>query len=408
MNLLASHTHSSLARSCLLASFLAAAALAASAGPQQAPAWVPNETLVSPQFDLLDPEYSQSRARITWVDSVGSLWIAAIDRDTGMFLPTNGKGVLVDPDAMATGDLQIIGNGPEWLMSNRPDQIVYTKFLPGRAHTRENARLALAAQRSDGSWGYQMLGDLPRNAPYASKDAGDAAPRISYVDRLGNHYWREVSPRSTENLVADYPQSYYSMRFVQGQRATVFLAPDANGQKQVFRYWLDSQALEQITTDSRHESTSNVPWMWAAPEFGNQVLMATLTDNDTVLSVYKQTDASIPAWSVIYTATAPGGGTLGSPEPFVYGGKSYLFMHATVGSEINASRILLSNVDAANPMMRQLTPDLPLRTRRDPEVFITSSGPKMYYNRFRPSLTWCIPCSEGIFMSDSGLGPPAP
>jgi hypothetical protein len=369
--------------------------------------WRPNEAVVAPQYDLLDPEFSQTRAQIAWVDSAGSLWLASVNRDTGMIEPANGKGTLIDADAMTSADLAIIGNGPEWLRHDGLDQIVYTKFVPGRPHTRANARLALAAQRPDGSWGYQFLGNEPRNAPYASKDARDRAPRISYVDPFGNHYWRDVYTQ-TETLVAAYPRSYYSMRFVQGERATVFLAPAADGSRQVFRYALDTQTLEQITFDSGHDDTTNVPWMWRAPDFGNGILMATLVDHDKELRVYAQLDPSSAAWSVVYSAREPSGGTLGSPEPFVHDGKSYLFMHATAGGATNPSRIFLSNVDAANPMFVQLTPDLPQRTRRDPEVFVTRSGPKIYFNRLVPLDGACPGCPDGIFMTDTGLGAASP
>lgn len=390
------------------AAWLCACLLAWAGAGAAPPAWVPNETVAAPQFDLLDPEYSQSRGRVAWVDSTGNLWLAAIDRSSGLFVPSNGKGVLVDANAMTAGDLKVIGNGPEWLVNSGPDQIVYTKFLPGQPHNRASARLALAAQKPDGSWSTQFLGNQPRNAPYASKDPGDASPRISYVDPAGNHYWRDAWNAGTETLVAPYPASYYSMRFVQGQRAATFFAPAADGSTQAFRYWLDSGAIEQLTFDGGYEGTTNVPWMWQAPDFGNDDLLATLAYGDTELRVYRKLDPASPVWTVIYTASAPDGGMLGSPEPFVHNGRSYLFMHATAGGAANASRIYLSNVDAANPMFRQLTPDTPNRTRRDPEVFVTSSGPRIYYNRFVPSNGWCPACSEGIYMTDTGLGPAAP
>ena len=392
-----------LARAGLLVCFMGSAGQAL-AQPAVAVQWQRNEVSVAPQFDLIDPEYSQTRARAVWVDSAGSLWLAKVDRDTGMYDPPDGKGTLVDADAMTTADLKLVGNGPEWLGTAGLDQIVYTKFVPGRPHTRPNARLALAVQQADGSWTHRFLGNAARNAPYASSDPDDATPRISYVDSLGNHYWREVADAQTETLVGAYPQSFYSMRFVRGQRAAVFLAPAADGTQQVHRYWLDTQVLEQITTDGGHDETTNVPWMWQAPDFGDRFLVAALVDGDRELRVYAQLDPALPVWSVVYTAREPSGGTLGSPEPFVYDGKSYLFMHASAGSETNPSRIYLSNVDAAAPMFAQLTPDSPRRSRRDPEVFVTRTGPKIYYSRIVPPDGACSGCSEGVFMTDPGLG----
>jgi len=82
---------------------------AVSALPLVASAQVaPSESLVSAQRDLIDFEFSQSRAAIAWCDKDGNLWTADVNRDTGLFVPSNGKGTLVDADAMTTGDLALI------------------------------------------------------------------------------------------------------------------------------------------------------------------------------------------------------------------------------------------------------------------------------------------------------------
>src|SRR5690348_1343882 len=43
---------------------------------------VANESPVVLQSDFVDPEYSQARADVTWVDKSGALWVAGVDRDT--------------------------------------------------------------------------------------------------------------------------------------------------------------------------------------------------------------------------------------------------------------------------------------------------------------------------------------
>src|SRR5204863_147969 len=48
--------------------------------------WMPNETLVSPQPDLFDMEFSQARAQFCWSDEGGALWI-------GNGYPVTGNGV---------------------------------------------------------------------------------------------------------------------------------------------------------------------------------------------------------------------------------------------------------------------------------------------------------------------------
>ena len=81
--------------------------------------WVPNETQVSPTPDLIDFEFSQSRAQLCWNDEIGNLWIGNVDRATGDFVPADGKGILVDPDSMRYADAQKTKNGPEWLSTSQ-------------------------------------------------------------------------------------------------------------------------------------------------------------------------------------------------------------------------------------------------------------------------------------------------
>lgn len=395
------------------AAFLTLSSLPAFAQPM-AMAFTANESQVTPQADMIDPEFSQARARITWVDKVGSLWIASVDRATGLFVPSNGKGLRVDADAMTTADLKLIANGPEWLTSASTDQIVYTKFVPGQPRTMANARLAVAAQGAGGAWSSRLLSSkLPRNAPYASSDPGDTSPRISYIDDIGNHYWRDVNNPASETLVTWFPPTFYlSMRFVRGARATVFTAPDANGVAQVFRYGLDTQAMEQISFDGGHGDTRSAPWMWQAPEFGNEYVMAALVKSDKELRVYRQVDKTSPVWQVIYRATHPTGGSMNSMEPFTHNGKSYLFTAVKVPPHTFASAVYLSSIDAQKPVFRQLTPPATLRSRKDPEVFVTNAGPFIYFNRADPSLVHpgqllenCLQCSEGVYRANTGLGP---
>src|SRR5258705_4584647 len=96
--------------------------------PASAAGWVPNEPLVSSQIDLIDPEYSQSRAQFVWNDELGNLWVGNVDLDTGNFVPWDGKGILVDLDSMTYADKNKTWNGPEWISTPEGDHILYTKF----------------------------------------------------------------------------------------------------------------------------------------------------------------------------------------------------------------------------------------------------------------------------------------
>ncbi len=367
----------------------------------------PNESQVTTKIDLFDPEYNQKRAKIAWVDARGSLWVAAIDRKTGLFKPSNGKGVLVDPDALNSNDLKLIGNGPEWLPSAGADRLVYTKFLAGKPHTYENARIAMAEQDpTTGKWSHRFLTDKPTYRAYASADPDDPAPRVTYVDPDGNPYWREVDNSATEAVVPGMQAPrVLALRFSSGERAVVMVT-EIDGRKQIARWWHDEQRFEQLTFDGDHETTSS-PFIWKAPEFGDDDVLVVTADNAREVRIYRQLDKSSPVWTIVHRVRAPIVDTkLSSAEPFVFDGKSYVFMLGVVPPNAYASTIFLANIDASAPMFRQLTPDLPLRTRTDPEVFITSTGPSIYYYRADRSDVKPCPCYEGIWRTDTGLRAP--
>ena len=75
------------------------------------------------------------------------------------------------------------------------------------------------------------------------------------------------------------------------------------------------------------------------------------------------------------------------------------------------SEIWISNIDAATPLFKRISDNTVLRTRTDPEVFITTKGPLIYYNRLvpddgsgRPRPCRNSACSDGIYRADPGLG----
>lgn len=393
-----------LGRRSACAALLAALFLASAPSGFAQQSFVPSEALVTSRVDLFDMEFNQKRAKIAWVDAGGKLWVAAVDRKTGLFKPSNGQGVLVDADALTSADLKKIGNGPEWLLGSGADRIVYTKFPPGLDHTLENARIAMAEQNPTTlQWSTRFLSDLPRNRPYASTDPVDPAPRVSYIDAASNPYWREVDNPATETLIPAMSGSRaLAVRFVQGQRSVIYPSK-INGLQQVVRYWLDTGELEQLTFDDGVQPSSS-PFMWKAPEFGGDYVLMASAIGSTEVRIYRHVDKSRPEWTVVHRIVAPAPGTkLASAEPFVFNGKSYIFMSGVVPPNDYASVIYLANIDAATPLFRQLTPDTPLRTRADPEVFVTSTGPFVYFYRADRTTKPPCPCYDGIFMSDTGL-----
>ena len=384
----------------VLVPFLVAAWGLASAG------WLPNETQVSAQPDLIDFEFSQSRAQICWNDETGNLWIGNVDRATGAFVPADGKGILVDSASMRFDDARKTKNGPEWVLTAQGDFIVYTKYVG--YHTDGNSRLGLAQTAPNGQWYGGLLGpDYARKGPYGSATPGDPAPRITYVDNSENHYWRELWNQSTEQTLPDIPASNYPVRHVVGARALVY--PLAVGAvDQAFYRDLDTGVTQQLTFDagSKYEI-----WMWQAPEFGNEFVFMTLVDQ-VELRLYRKlagADGQL-RWTAIHSRMAPEGNKIFSPEPFTYAGRSYILMSQSVRPNKFHSEIWIANIDNATPLFRRISDNSLLRTRTDPEVFITDAGPMIYYNRLIPDdgllrakACRSLSCSEGVFRADPGI-----
>ena len=375
--------------------------------------FVPNEQLISMQRDLIDVEYNQLRAQFTWCDMNGNLWIGKVDPVSGFFKPANGKAILVDSDAMTVSDLAITFNGPEWISSAEGDKIVYTKFAAGMSHTAARARLAVAKELASGSWTVEILPGRPRLSPYASEELMDPSPRITYTDNKENHFWRELDDAATEHGIP-LPPSVKSVRFVRGHRAVIFSTP-VGSVSQVFLYEIDTQVLSQLTYDGGQKDLQTVPWMWRAPEFSDDFVFMTVVDNAEIRFYrfdpsYSELDlGNAAAWSKAYSIALPANTKIASPEPFIYLGKSYLFFAMTEEPNNFPSSIWLANIDSSNPIFRTLNNGI-LRVRSDPELFVTASGPYIYYNRYNqtvnPDSPYCAACSEGVFRAFTGLPSP--
>ena len=92
----------------------------------------------------------------------------------------------------------------------------------------------------------------------------------------------------------------------------------------------------------------------------------------------------------------------------MHNSKSYLLFTASKPPATYPSAIFLTGIDEASPTPVQLTPDVPLRIRTDPEVFVANDGPYIYYNRaiiVGDGNQYCLPCNEGLYRTYTGLPP---
>lgn len=372
----------------------------------------PNERLVSPNPGLIDLEFSQERAKIAWTDQHGVLWLGGVNPATGAFEPLSGQGQQIATGTVSKMNM-FLWNGPEWISMASGDQLYYSYYIKGKAPTAQNTRMALAILDAGSQLKeIRKLGpNAPRMADISSQTPGDRNAQIMYFDPYYNHYWRNVVDAASEQIMPFLPAEDKAWRFATGIRAMLYTSP-VSGTPQVFRYMLDTAISEQLTFDDGVKDVGRtVPWMWPAPEFGGEFVFSTFV-NESELRVYRElagTDGT-STWNLIYSASMPAGRAAGSPQWFTYNGKSYLYWVAYLGTNTFPSEVWISNIDAANPLLRRINDDKLLRARNDPEVFVTTNyGPLIYYNRYDPSRDatgshpLCSACSEGVFRADPGL-----
>lgn len=391
----------------LLLGLLGAAAVAVPALAQ----YIPTETLVSPYPGLLDPEYSQSRAKFAWADLDGNLWLGGVNRATGAFEPVNGKGELVSNNVINSG-LRLIFNGPEWLSTASGDQIFYSYYFDRtKPFTLSNTRIAVAVMDKTGAWQVKQLSpNQPRHMGITSQTKGDPNAQIMYWDPLLNYYWRNYQDASSEQKLTFLAPAAKAWRFVTGARAIIYTAP-VDGVVQVFTYQLDTGVHTQMTFDAGDKDTGRqVPWMWRAPEFNNEYVFSTFV-NEREFRVYRKLPApdGTEKWTQVYSFMQPNG-IVNSVQYFIYNNKSYVYWGVYVTPNDYPTEAWISNIDASDPLVRKVTDDTLYRARSDPEHFITTQyGPLLYYNRYDPARDptgthpMCPECSEGIFRADPGL-----
>ncbi len=346
--------------------------------------FVPSDSIVSdPSSTLPDPEFDHTDFRFAWKDDSGRVWVGRLDPMNGSFSPRNGQGFLVDTTAWS-GQINGIGNGPEWGNSQNGPEIYYTDLVPGG-----NPGLAKAVPVGN-TWVHAELPNARQRAiPIASQDPAFPNACITYLKVTtpgsGLPQWRvENNPVTEHALPGD--GSGGGGRWVPGQRAiSIAVVDTVTGIRQAAKYIIDDNSTHVLTSDIGDKTEV---WMWPAPEFGDAYVFMCINEATGQLNVYKESVPGNHDWQILYTIAPPARYPyVLSPEPFTYGGRSYVFMQMSQSPVQNNSPadIWLSTIDPALPFYRQVS-DTTTLERRDPEYFILQTGPVIYYTEVRSGI----------------------
>jgi hypothetical protein len=353
--------------------------------------------------------------RLVFSDGSNNLWVGHVDFQTGAFVPSDGRGVLIASNAALTTDY---GNGPEWLYSAAGSQFVYTQCqAPCEPANGATASIGLVTQVG-GVWTVATLpNSLGRASPEATLDKTDPDPLINYVtsDKTAWYYRK----RSALGVEIQLPLSTLSngnaRRWVPDTRKILFQGHDPNDplvlRDQMYTYDTDSGELEQLTFNPQGVVGG---MMWRAPEFKNEYVFFTMAKFRQQILVYRKIPGAdkVLRWTIVKTISAPAAlPFFFSPEVFTHNGRSYIFTEVSSSSKFFdrtvPNQIAISGVDPLRQDARLLTNDSGTpRLRLDPEYFITAQGPFIYYNRLIPETDAHPAGNDGIWRVDTKLGPP--
>ena len=366
--------------------------------------------------------FGAGNSRLAYIDDAGNLWVGSVDYNTGRFAPENGKGILVDSRGVTPGT---IGNGPEWMASQRGSELVYTRWMDDRP--KDDVRfLSIGHAAFDvnaGTWAVQSIdGTNGYMLPVGSTVVADPIPLIHYQNfskRDTDVYWRPATTGANPTQVdLNSSNADISRRWVPGTRQIILTyaaLPAANASaaevyRQAYLFTPSNGSLEQLTFEPQ---SKNWAFMWQAPEYNNEYVFFVAVGS-VALHVYRrieQPDGTF-VWTVINKIAMPKATPfLSSPEPFVHNGKSWIFFTLSSMPQnpdlLVSSHVAMTGIVPGDTIRVLTADDGTQRLRRDPEHFVTAKGPYLYYNRSVVTPGNAV-VHEGVYRVDTQLGPRNP
>jgi hypothetical protein len=350
---------------------------AGGAGGGEAGDWKPEvKRMGAAGFQYIDPEILSSEDLMTFQDPSGSVWIGRLDPASGLFRAADGRDVLMDRGALS---LRESYNGPEFGVDAGGWSLFYTKNKDGVPQV----------------WRSRLVGGKPeaaavtadrqrRQSILASKNAQAATTRLLYIQgRLGNghFYWLDMDRPGSETPVVRLKE-VDSPRWIDDTQQFVFAETGGSDGGQLKLVDTTTGRGRTITNDA---GVKTFAYGWKAPEYGGQILVLALVDYRAV-GVWRDTGKQY--WERIATLTPPAGsryGNLGSPEPLVAQGRSYVSLvlkDANTRGRFRDSEVWILGIDAdpKNRFARRIDDGRSPVMRTDPESYVGEKEIFIYYN----------------------------
>ena len=344
-------------------------------------------TLTPAGESWIDPEVLRfnDELRMTWQDPQGGIWLAMLDPLTGLLAS--------EPARIGEGGASLGStyNGPEFGVDRQGWAVYYTQLIDGRGQA---VRLS-----ADGTHTVLTTGTV-HFSPLPTRDAARDSTRLLMLRRppnWGTLLWLDTaSPQSEHDLAYLPARTDGDGRWAVGTASLATNAyPAYPGQMVLLD--TDTGAVTVVTGDA---SVKTAPYAWIAPEADGGLLALAIVD-DTQLVVWAPDGNGGWREHIALTSPSTGHPYLGSPEPFVAGGRSFVSLTVRDASNqipgVTDSQVWIVGID---PLVRfqERCDDAQLRpaTRVDPEVLLGDEQAFVYYYAIRPTGSEVMRCATGI------------
>jgi hypothetical protein len=322
---------------------------------------------------------------VVFLDSRAEIWIGAIDPATGLFRSPTGRDHRVD---IGISKWSRYSNGPEWGLDAKGPAVFYVK---------DNAQGAGQLWRAEPPWDKPRVTQLTHDTGIhnwiCEPSVNSASPSTRVIVYHGK-------PRATGNVDAwldeDKPGQLMPFtdlmivaRWATNANLITFAYRARAGQTEPSQVTLvdtDTGKSRVITGDAGNKID---PWLWNAPEFGDELLLAVNVDSRE-FAVYRDVkrDGRSP-WQRIATFRLPADAshqTLKSVEPVNGGrgafGRSYFTVQAGDDKDKDTSIWLFGFSSDGNHLIRRLDDGAVTgksARRLDPESLVGDRELFVYY-----------------------------
>jgi len=335
---------------------------------------------------LIDPEYNMDLKIVCWQSDDKDLWVCSLDPVTRCFVPSDGKGTLVDHDL--TPPTFGGWNGPEWMLSKGCTQIVYNQKKGG-------IRYPGLATQIIGGWNSSTLMQFPGTLyAMATRNYSDSIGMFLFESETNDGIrWVKNTDLNKSNFYPDITLGFFA-----DDNQQICCAMDHSRQPGFVEVQGMFPYFTQISDD-----TIGAPFMWNDPETNSRMFMYRTNGSKTLKILQENSDGNWYLYNSFNSPVPDPFNFITSPEPFKFGGRSYVsFMAAqsSMGLSEMPAQIWIASVNPAYPLMRRVS-DSSEAVRIDPEPVIFGDSAFIYYTEKIYTRWWQV--LHRVRKCDTGL-----